>query len=187
MKKKTQGYAIGKSNYEINTNSSVNDDIDNTVNISLAIFKEKFLELCEGIIFEKLKDKINHRKNLIYTLKKNVLIYNNLIEENINPCYNITDNSLVFISELKNKFSLLKVCSDRLKSEIKFNNFESEIKLIFQKIIEIMDEIENILTFYPRVLKNFTECDHVNFFEKINFLFKNLASFIQNLVNDNLS
>jgi hypothetical protein len=165
----TQKQKIGKANYE--SNLSINQEINTTMNEYHSIFKEKLMQLLDNFFLINIKEKLDKRQCLIQKMRENILKYEENLTDKIKPFYKISNNSLDLIKKLFENFSSFKTFSDRIKNEI-----------IFQNVFDLIDQIQEILSFYMKVFHNFNAETQKQFYEQISFLFSDLEMHI-NLIS----
>ena len=163
---------LGKNNYD--TNLSLNQEIDSSINETYIIFKEKFLQTLDNFFMTNIREKLNQRQNLIINLRENILNYGENVDQEIQPAYVISDNSIELIKNLNSDFSKFKVYSDKIKNELNFKNYETRFKLLFHNIFNTIDEIDDVINFYMKVFHNFNLKEQRCFYENISMLFSDL-------------
>lgn len=172
MNNKTNKQKIGKANYD--SNLSINQEIQLTMSEYHLIFKEKMMQFLENFFVINIKEKLDQRHLLIKNMREKFLKYDEYIKDNIKPYCILSENSLNLIRILYDNFFNLKTFSDRIKNEVNFKNYETNFKIIFQQVFDLMDQIQEILNYYIKVFRNFNFDEHRKFYEKITYLFTDL-------------
>jgi len=180
QQKKKSMKNIGKTNYD--SNFTLNQEIQSALDEYYSIFKEKLLQSLENFFIINIKEKFNQRQFLILEMKENLLNYQADINENLNPFYKISDDSIESIKNLFTSLTRFKIFSDKIKNLVNFKNFEKNFKLIFQNVFEIIEEIHELLNFYIKVYQNLNLDFQKSFYEKISNLFNDLEDQI-NLIS----
>ena len=179
----TQKQKIGKENYE--SNLSINQEINTTMNEYHSIFKEKLMQLLDNFFLINIKEKLDKRQCLIQKMRENILKYEENLIDKIKPLYKISNNSLDLIKKLSENFSRFKIFSDRIKNEVNFKSYEYNFKIIFQNVFDLIEQIQEILSFYMKVFHNFNAETQKQFYEQISFLFSDLEMHINSISVEN--
>ncbi len=170
----TKKQYIGKANYD--SNLSINQEIQTVICEYHSIFKERLLQLLDNFILINIREKLEQRQSLIQRMRENIVKYEEHLNEKIQPAYKLSDDSAVLIKYLYVNFSNFKSFSDRIKNELNFTSYESNFKIIFRSVFDFIDQIHEVLCFYPKVFQSYSEKAQKKFYVQILSMFNDLES-----------